>query len=99
MLRDLWQYRGFVLGMVRREFQVRYLDAGLGSAWALLHPLALIVLLSLVLGSLMNQRIGSDDRLAYSLGLCVGLFAWNAFAEIVTRCQSVFVDHGELLKK
>lgn len=99
MLRDLWQYRGFVLGMVRREFQLRYLDSGLGSAWALLHPLALIVLLTLVLGSLMNARLGGGDRLAYSLGLCVALFAWNAFSETVSRCQGVFVEHGELLKK
>jgi homopolymeric O-antigen transport system permease protein len=99
MLRDLWQYRGFVLGMVRREFHVRYLDSGLGSAWALLHPLALIILLTLVLGGLMNERLGGGDRLAYSLRLCVGLFAWNAFAEIVSRCQSVFIEYGELLKK
>ena len=99
MLRDLWQYRGFVLGMVRREFHLRYLESVLGSAWALLHPLALIIVLTAILGGVMTERVGTGDRLAYGLGLCVALFAWNAFSEIVGRCQAVFVEHGELLKK
>lgn len=99
MLRELWQYRAFVLGMVGRELRLRYLDSVLGSAWALLQPLTLIALLTVVLGGLMSGRAGVGDRLAYGLLLCVGVFTWNAFAETVTRCQSVFLEHGELLKK
>jgi ABC-type polysaccharide/polyol phosphate export permease len=33
MLRDLWQYRALVLGMVGRELRLRDLDSALGSAW------------------------------------------------------------------
>lgn len=99
MLRDLWQYRGFVLGMVRREFHLRYLESTLGSAWALLHPLALIVVLTAILGGVMTTQLGGGDRLAYGLGLCIAFFGWNAFSDTVARCQAVFVDQGELLKK
>src|SRR5262245_42551342 len=43
-LRRLWHYRGFVAGMVRREFRARYLNSLLGATWAVLNPLAMIVI-------------------------------------------------------
>jgi lipopolysaccharide transport system permease protein len=39
-LRALWAYRGFVLGMVVRDFRGRYLSSALGVFWAVLNPLA-----------------------------------------------------------
>jgi lipopolysaccharide transport system permease protein len=100
MFSDLWHYRGFVLGMVQREFQSRYLNSVLGSAWAVLQPLCMIALLTLVFGGIMNRGIGAGgDRLGYSVFLCVGLIVWGAFAEVVTRCLNVFVEQGNLLKK
>jgi lipopolysaccharide transport system permease protein len=100
MISDLWHYRSFVLGMVQREFQSRHLNSLLGSGWAVLQPLAMIALLTLVFGGLMSQRIGAgDDPLGYSVFLCVGVIVWSAFTDVVTRCLTVFVDHGNLLKK
>ena len=42
LVRALWQYRGFIGGMVGREFQARYLHSLLGSTWSVLNPAALI---------------------------------------------------------
>src|SRR5438128_5829285 len=38
-LRELWSYRELLLFLVWRDVKVRYKQAALGAAWALLQPL------------------------------------------------------------
>jgi lipopolysaccharide transport system permease protein len=99
-LRAVWQYRGFVAGLVRREFAARYLQSVLGAAWALLTPAATIAIYTLVFANVMAARMpGSDDRFAYSIYLCAGLLPWNYFSEVLLRALTVFLEHAALLKK
>src|SRR3972149_990461 len=84
MLRATWQYRGFVWGMVKREFQVRYLNSLLGSLWAVLNPLAMIIIYTVIFSQVMHARLpGVDDTLAYSLYVCAGLLPWTYFTELL----------------
>lgn len=100
MLRALWLYRGFILGSVRREIQGRYLGSLLGAAWVFIVPLAMIVVYTLVFSQVMHARLpGLDSSFAYSIYLCAGLLPWGLFSEIITRSQSVFIEHGNLIKK
>ena len=96
----LWRYRGFVLGSVKREFQSRYRNSLLGAAWTVFQPLAMITVYTVVFSELMRTRLpGVDDPFAYSIYLCSGLLTWGLFAEIVQRCQTVFLDNGNMIKK
>lgn len=100
MPRAVWQYRGFIVGMVAREFRARYLHSLLGSFWALLNPLATIAIYTVVFSQVMRARLpGVDDTLAYSLYLCAGLLPWTYFTELIGRSQTVFLEHANLLKK
>ncbi len=96
----LWRYRGFVFGGVKREFQARYRNSLLGAAWTVLQPLAMITVYTVVFSQLMQARLpGVNDPFAYSIYLCSGLLTWGLFAEIVQRCQTVFLDNGNMIKK
>lgn len=99
-VRAVWQYRGLIGAMVRREIEARYLHSLLGSAWVLLTPLAIIAIYTVVFAGVMRARLpGQDDPFAYSIYLCAGLLPWNWFVEVVTRALTVFPDHATLLKK
>jgi lipopolysaccharide transport system permease protein len=100
MLRALWNYRSFIWGMVAREFRARYVSSLLGGLWSVIHPLALIAIYTIIFGGVMRARLpGRDDSLSYSLYLCAGLFPWFYFSEVLQRCQTVFLEHANLLKK
>jgi lipopolysaccharide transport system permease protein len=100
MLRSLWQYRGFVLGSVRREFQIRYTGSVLGVAWNVLNPLAMILIYTVIFSEVLRARLpGGTDGLAYGTYICSGLLTWGLFTEIVLRSLTVFIDNGNLLKK
>jgi lipopolysaccharide transport system permease protein len=98
--RALWQYRGFILGNVRREFEARYRNSLLGAAWTVLQPLAMITVYTVVFSELMRTRVaGMSGPYAYSIYLCAGLLTWGLFNEIVQRGQTVFLDNGNMIKK
>ena len=100
MLRALWSYRGFILGSIKREFQAKYRNSLVGSAWAVFNPLAMIVVYTVVFAEVMRTRLpGVDGTFAYSIFLCAGILTWGLFAEIVGRGQSVFIENANLLKK
>jgi len=101
MFRSLWNYRGFVVGAVKRDFQTRYLGSLLGGVWAVLNPLAMIVVFTVVFSQVMGSRLpnSSGGVFGYSIYLCAGLLPWNLFAELVGRLNTVFVENGNLMKK
>lgn len=99
-LKAVWSFRGFVLGSVRREFQLKYRGSMLGIAWTVLQPLAMIIVYTVIFSEVMKARLpGVEGSFAYSIHLCAGLLTWGLFAEIVQRGQSVFLDNANLLKK
>ena len=100
MLRNLWAYRGFIIGSVRREQQTKYRNSLLGAAWNVLNPLAMIVVYTVVFSQLMRAKLpGIDSTFAYSIYLCAGILTWGLFAEIVNRATTMFLENANLLKK
>jgi lipopolysaccharide transport system permease protein len=101
MFRSLWEYRGFILANVRREFQQRYTNSLLGGLWAVLNPLTMIVIYTVIFAGIMRPRLaGQEDNIfAYSIYLCAGVLPWGAFADMVGRMQGVFLQYGNLIKK
>lgn len=100
IFRALWNYRGFILGSVQREFQSKYRNSLLGAAWTVINPLAMIVVYTVIFAQVMRAKLpGADSTFAYSIYLCAGVLTWGLFAEITGRAQNVFLEHANLLKK
>jgi lipopolysaccharide transport system permease protein len=99
-IRDIWHYRGFVQGSIRREIVAQYRGSLLGAAWVLIGPMAMILIYTLVFSQLMRSRLtGVDSVFGYSIFLCAGLLPWNFFTDSLTRLQAVFVGNANLMKK
>jgi lipopolysaccharide transport system permease protein len=100
VLHALWTYRGFILGSVKREFQLKYRNSILGSAWTVLNPLAMILVYTLIFSQIMKAKLpGIEHGFAYSIFLCSGLLTWGLFSEVISRGQNVFLENANLLKK
>ncbi|HPC04057.1 MAG TPA: ABC transporter permease [Syntrophales bacterium] len=100
MLRDVWKFRDFMWGAVKREFQARWTGTQLGAFWVVAQPLATILIFTLIFSRLINPSLpGHSSRFAYSIYLCSGVLTWNLFAEMLGRSVSIFVENANLLKK
>ncbi len=100
MTKSLWAYRGFIHGNIKREFQSKYRNSLLGATWTILNPLAMIIIYTVIFAGVMKAKLpGVDSTFAYSIYLCAGTLTWGLFVEIITRCQNMFIDNANLLKK
>ncbi len=100
VLRPVWDYRSFVLGSVRREFQLKYRNSMLGAIWAVLQPLSMILVYTVIFSQIMRARLPNvDGSFGYSIYLCAGVLSWGLFTEITTRSQGMFLENANLLKK
>jgi lipopolysaccharide transport system permease protein len=96
----LWRYRGFVISMVVREFRIRYMGSLLGSIWSILNPMAMIFIYTVIFSKIMRAKLsGIDDTLSFGIFLCAGLLTWGYFSELLSRCQSIFIEQSNMLKK
>jgi lipopolysaccharide transport system permease protein len=97
---NVWAYRGFVLGSVKREYQSKYRNSLLGAAWMVINPLSMILIYTVIFSQVMRARLpGVESAFSYSIYLCAGLLTWGMFAEISGRAQNIFLEHANLLKK
>jgi lipopolysaccharide transport system permease protein len=100
LFQTLWNFRGFVLGSVKREFQSKYRNSLLGAAWTVIQPLAMITVYTVIFSQIMRAKLpGIESSFAYGIYLCAGILTWGLFAEITSRSQNVFLENANLLKK
>jgi homopolymeric O-antigen transport system permease protein len=75
--RELWRYRDLALQIALRDLTIRYRQTSFGAAWAILQPVAFMVIFSLIFG----QAAGiSSDGIPYALFSLGGLVPWMFLA-------------------
>jgi lipopolysaccharide transport system permease protein len=93
---ELWAYRELLLFLIWRDVKVRYKQTVLGAAWAVLQPLATMLVFTLFLGRLGGA--GPDD-LPYPLFVLAGLLPWMFFASVVTGSSQSILGNQNLVTK
>lgn len=96
-LRELWHYRELLLFLSWRDVLIRYKQAVLGVAWAILNPVITMVVFTLVFGRLLNVSSGSD--LPYAIFSYSALLPWNLFSGALNRSSVSLVARANLLTK
>lgn len=97
---DMVSHRDLLLNFVIRDLKSRYAGSLMGIVWNVVHPLTMILIYTLIFSHIMQTKLaGTTDLYGYSIYLCAGLLPWNAFAEVISRSTTVFLDQAWLLKK
>ena len=95
-VRELWRYRELLFLLAWRDVQVRYKQTLLGAAWAVLQPLATMVVFCLFLGRL---AAAPADNVPYPLFVLAGLIPWTFFANAVSSASQSVVGSQSLVTK
>lgn len=96
-LRDLWTYRELVFFLTWRDIKVRYKQAALGIAWAVLQPLFTMIVFSIILGNWLN--VPTENNIPYPVYSFVALLPWQLFANALQRSGTSLVSSANLLTK
>ena len=95
-LRELWAYRELIAFLAIRDVKVRYKQAVLGMAWAVLQPLAGALVFTLVFDRIANLP---SDGIPYPVFAFVGVTAWTYFSSSVQTAMSSLVGNVGLVTK
>lgn len=95
--RDLWRYRELLGFLAWRDIKVRYKQAVLGVAWAVIQPAVQTVLLTFVFGVLAKMPKG--DVGDYFLLVLAGLLPWQLFASAFSGAGNSLVANAHLVSK
>jgi len=103
MVGQLWRQRDLILGLTRREIAARYKGSVLGSVWALLLPLAMLLVYTFVFSVVFNARWsvdgGESPRGAYAVFLFSGLVLYGLIAEVLNRAPGLLLENVAYIKK
>jgi len=94
--RELWEYRGLLFFLVRRDILVRFQQTVAGFLWIILQPLIQMALFYVIFGLFM--RIPTNG-VPYSLFFLSGFVAWQFFTQVVNNGSMSLVGNiGVILK-
>lgn len=89
--------------LIKRDFQARFAGSALGLAWAILHPLSLLILYWFVFtfmipGGRLGFGTGGGGH-PYLYFLIGGLLPWIGFNEGLTRSTTTIVENSALVRR
>src|SRR3954447_6889269 len=96
--RELWRSRELLYFLVWRDIKVRYKQAVLGLAWAVLQPAVQMLVFTLIFGVAAGFR-KSLPNVPYSVFVLCGLLPWQLFATSLTLGGMSLVNQQHLLTK
>lgn len=94
-LKEVLKYKSLLYNLAKRDFLIRYKQATIGVAWALLKPLINI----LVFGYIASKIIAGASDTATYLNVAVGMVIWQLFSNVFNEVSNSIVGNANLFSK
>lgn len=95
-VKELWRFRELLYFLALRDVKIRYKQAVLGIAWAILQPLFAMIIFSLVFGRVAGMH---SDGVPYPLFAFCALVPWTYFSGTVSLAGNSLVSNSNLITK
>jgi ABC-type polysaccharide/polyol phosphate export systems, permease component len=95
-LRGLWHYRDLFYTLTVHRIKVRYKQSVLGLAWAILQPLSLMLIYTVIFSVI--AKLPSEGA-PYAVFAYAALLPWTFFSTSLTSATTGLVSHSQLVTK
>jgi len=95
-LRELWQYRDLFHTLTVHRIKVRYKQSVLGLAWAILQPLSLMLIYTVIFSVIAKVP---SEGVPYAVFAYAALLPWTFFSSSLTNATQGLVSHSQLVTK
>ncbi len=101
---SVWKNRTLIWRLARREIEARFRGSFLGLFWAVIAPLAMLGVYSLVFGSLLEARWARPEPTApqafsFPMLLFLGLIMFGILSEPLNRAPGLILENVSYVKK
>lgn len=95
-LKELWQYKELFYFFTWRDVKVKYKQAALGFMWAILQPLAMTLIFTLIFSRGLKVH---SENIPYPIFALSGLLIWNIFSNGLLNSANSMVANANIIKK
>jgi lipopolysaccharide transport system permease protein len=95
-LRGLWQYRDLFYTLSVHRIKVRYKQSLLGLAWAILQPVSLMLIYTVIFSVIAKVP---SEGVPYAVFAFAALLPWTFFSSTLTNATQGLVSHSQLVTK
>jgi ABC-type polysaccharide/polyol phosphate export permease len=94
---EMARVRALFMNFYAREIRIRYLGTSTGLAWALIHPIVMLVVYHFVFTSIF--RAGASAGHSFLAFVAVALWPWLAAQEALSRATVSLAGYAGLIRK
>ncbi len=94
--KELWRYRELFWFLALRDILVRYKQTAIGIAWAVLQPLLIMIVFSLIFGRLAKLP---SEGVPYPILVFTALLPWQFFAHSMSASSQSVVGSAAIITK
>ena len=95
-MRELWVYRELIYFLTWRDIKVHYKQTAIGVAWAVLQPLAMMVVFTLFFGRMAGMP---SEGVPYPVFVLAGLVPWQLFSRALSESSGSLVTDQRLITR
>ena len=95
-VREIWAYRDLLFFLTWRDIKVRYKQAAMGAAWAIIQPLGMMLIFAVFFGIFMGL---STDGMPHTLFFYSALAPWMFFSGAVSAGSVSLISNSNLVTK
>ncbi len=95
-LREIWTYRELFYFLTLRDIKVRYKQAAMGAAWAIIQPFAIMLIFTVFFGFFMRLP---TNGMPHALFFYSGLAPWMFFSAAVGAGSVSLINNSNLVTK
>jgi homopolymeric O-antigen transport system permease protein len=95
-LREVWLFRGTVRAFAERDIRVKYKQSVLGIAWAVIQPLAFMLVFTLTIGHVAGVHTGEVPYAAFSLS---ALVPWTFLSTAVSFGANAVLTDAAMVRR
>lgn len=95
-LKEVLKYKSLLYNLAKRDFLIRYKQATIGVAWALLKPLINILVFGYIASKIST---GSGNSTSNYLNVAVGMVIWQLFSNVFNEVSNSIVGNSNLFSK
>jgi len=102
IINHLWNHRGLIAKLSKKNILVRYRGSLLGIVWAFIQPLILLAVYTFVFSVIFEAKWGQEldqGRLSFALALFTGILIFNIIGDTVNASPGLILGHANFVKK
>lgn len=94
---DLWRYRELFRVLAWRDLSIRYKQTIIGILWAVIRPLAAMLVFTVIFGRI--AKLPADGNAPYALMVFAGILPWTFFATGLSEASNTLINNTSLISK